>query len=105
MICETIYNEFAGANPYGLPQTTDSRRFFYHSETCISSLHFMPRDNHLKVIASLRSTDVDRNASCDLQFIEYMTHFLNQKFKFNCTDIDLRVTFNSAHIRRDKENR
>jgi hypothetical protein len=100
---KTIQSELTGDNPHRVPQGFDSRRFFYNSNTCISGLHFMPRGNQLKIIASLRSTDVDRNASCDLQFIEFLSHYVNQKFNFDCTDASLKVTFNSAHIRRDLE--
>ena len=99
----TIRNEIAGVNPYNLPQTSNSRRFFYSSDTCISTIHLMPRQNILKVFASLRSTDVIKNASIDLKFLEFLTHFVNQEFKFDCSCIVLDVTFNSAHIRKDLE--
>ena len=102
-IFKTIQNELDGKNPYRKPQTFNSRRFFYNSDTCISSLHFMPRDNTLKVMASLRSTDVDKNASIDLQFLEFLTHFVNQEFEFKCDSAILNTTLNSAHIRRDLE--
>ena len=103
-LCETIHNEINGLNPYKIPQDLNSRRFFYHSDTCIAGLHFMPRGSVLKVVASLRSTDVDRNASVDLQFLEFLTHFINQKFDFNCNVSHLNVVLNSAHIRRDLED-
>ena len=99
----TIRNEIAGVNPYNLPQTSNSRRFFYSSDTCISTIHLMPRQNILKVFACLRSTDVIKNASIDLKFLEFLTHFVNQEFKFECSCIVLDVTFNSAHIRKDLE--
>ena len=102
-ICATIQNELDGKNPYSVPQGLDSRRFFYNSDTCISGIHFLPRGDLLKVLVTFRSTDVDRNASVDLKFIEYLTHEVNREFEFGCTNIELLVTFNSAHIRKDLE--
>jgi hypothetical protein len=99
----TIQNEMDGKNPYNIPQSLTSRRFFYNSSTCISGIHFLPREGLLKVLVTFRSTDVDKNASIDLQFIEYLSHKINRRFKFDCTNIKLFITFNSAHIRRDLE--
>ena len=103
-LCETIQNELDGKNEYNTPQDLSSRRFFYHSDTCISGIHLMPRGKTLKTHVFLRSTDVDRNAEIDLQFLEFLTHFLNQKFNFRCSSANLEVKFNSAHIRDDLEN-
>ena len=100
----TIQNELDGKNPYKISQDHNSRRFFYNSSTCISGIHFLPRGSTLKVLTTFRSTDVDRNASIDLQFIEYLAHKINHRFKFYCDSIDLFVALNSAHIRRDLED-
>lgn len=102
-ITETIQNELDGKNPYEIPQDINSRRFFYNSDTCISGIHFLPRGETLKMIVTFRSTDVDRNASIDLQFVEYLSHEINRRFEFGCTNVNLFVTLNSAHIRRDLE--
>ena len=90
-------------NPYNKPQDNTSRRFFYSSNTCIAGIHFLPRGELLRVLVTFRSTDVDRNASIDLQFVEYLTHKINQRFSFDCERIETFVTLNSAHIRRDLE--
>lgn len=100
---EVIQNELDGKNPYKKPQTLESRRFIYNSDTCISNIHFMPRGTTLNAIVSLRSTDVDRNASIDLKFLEFLTQYINRKFKFFCNTVCLDVTLNSAHIRIDLE--
>jgi hypothetical protein len=102
-LCQTIKNEIDGINPYDKPQTMESRRFFYNSDTCISTIHLMPRQSTLKVYVCLRSTDVVKNASIDLSFLEFLTHFINQEFKFGCDCVILDVTLNSAHVRRDLE--
>lgn len=99
----TISNELAGNNPYNLPQGLSSRRFYYSADTCISSIHFMPRNSDLKVYATFRSTDVDKNAAIDLSFLQYLTHHINNKFNFKCSRVTLSVALNSAHIRTDVE--
>jgi hypothetical protein len=53
------------------------------------------------VNAVFRSTDVDRNASVDLQFIEYISRKLNRHFEWLCDEIEINITMNSAHIRKD----
>ena len=102
-ISVTIRDELSGKNPYNTPQDNTSRRFFYSSNTCIAGIHFLPRGELLRVLVTFRSTDVDRNASIDLQFVEYLTHKINQRFSFDCERIETFVTLNSAHIRRDLE--
>jgi len=104
-ISNIIKDELLGNNEYGTPQTLDSRRFYYNSSTCISSIHLMPRGDSLTVHACLRSTDVDKNAPIDLEFLEFLTQYINKEFQFKCKDIVLNVTFNSAHIRRDLEKK
>ena len=99
----TIRDELSGKNPYNIPQDNTSRRFFYSSNTCIAGMHFLPRGELLRVLVTFRSTDVDRNASIDLQFVEYLTHTINRRFNFECNIIETIVTLNSAHIRRDLE--
>tara|TARA_B100000131_G_scaffold323267_1_gene381189 strand:- start:910 stop:1821 length:912 start_codon:yes stop_codon:yes gene_type:complete len=98
-----IDNELAGNNPYNIPQTLGSRRFIYHSDTCISNLHFMPRGDVLTLHAILRSTDVDRNGSIDLEFLEFLTKHVYKLLDLKADKIMINVTLNSAHIRRDLE--
>ena len=98
-----IQSEIDGENPYNKPQGRDSRRFYYNSNMCISGIHFIPRNDNLRVMVTFRSLDVDRNAVIDLTFIEFLTHKINQKFKFGCHEAEVWLTFNSAHIRKDLE--
>ena len=96
-----IMNEFGGINPYNLPQSYDSRRFYYNSDSCISSLHLLPRDYKVDLVATLRSTDVARNASIDFKFLDFLLSYFTKSY-FETYDVGtLRVRFNSAHIRRD----
>ena len=96
-----VINEFEGINPYGMPQSYNSRRFYYNSDSCISSLHLLPRDYKVDLVATLRSTDVVRNASIDFEFLDFLLSYFTKRY-FESYDVGtLRVRFNSAHIRRD----
>ena len=100
---DKIRREMAGDNPYKTPQGLDSRRFYYSSDTCISSIHFLPRDGRLKAIVTCRSTDVDRNAQLDTRFLAHLTALAAREFGWNTQNklIDLTINYNSAHIRAD----
>ena len=97
-----ITDEIAGKNSYGIPQGLASRRFYYSSDTCISSIHFLNRDGRLKVIANLRSTDAIRNGSLDLRFLTHLSSQIPRQHGWNPSKIDLEVRYNSLHIRHDK---
>ena len=97
---KTIQDELDGKNDYNIAQTRNSRRFFYSSSTCISSIHFMPRASCLKTHVVFRSLDVDNNAGIDLEFINFLISKVNKEFRFNCNNADVSIRFNNAHIRR-----
>lgn len=97
-----IEDEAAGRNPYGAPQDLTSRRFYYSSDTCISSIHFLVRDGRLKVLATLRSTDAVRNGSLDLRFLTHLSALTQRRHSWNVSQIDLEVRYNSLHVRHDK---
>lgn len=101
--CKIIEDEQAGKNEYNTPQGITSRRYYYNSSTCISSIHFLPRNESLNTLVTFRSLDVDKNARIDLKFIEYLVFRINQKFDFKCKNADVRITFNNAHIRKNSE--
>lgn len=101
--CHSVIDaEVAGLNPYGVPQDTTTRRFYYTSDTCISSIHFLIRDRSLKVLATLRSTDAVRNGSLDLRFLTHLSAMTQRSYSWDIEKIDLEVRYNSLHIRRDK---
>jgi hypothetical protein len=100
--CEdVIRDEVAGRNPYGVPQDMSSRRFYYNSDTCISSIHFMPRGDSLTVICSLRSTDSVKNGEIDVRFLSHLAAEVPRTFGWNFKRIRLDLTFNSLHVRDD----
>ena len=96
-----IEKEIEGLNEYGMPQGMNSRRFYYSSRACISSLHFKPRGETLNFICALRSTDAVKNAAIDLSFLEFLIHRLGTKYFGECKNYFLTVTMNSAHLRND----
>lgn len=94
-----VDSEKRGQNLYCAQQGKNSRRFFYNSDTCISSIHFLPRDNTFKVIVNLRSTDSVKNGSIDMEFLETLSRRMHKHVGYDTTRILLDVRFNSLHIR------
>ena len=94
----TIRKELKGLNPYNVPQTMSSRRFYYSTDSCISSIHFMPRNDTLKCYVVFRSTNAIKNAGIDLSFINFLVHRLGNKYFSTCKIYELDVRMNSAHI-------
>jgi hypothetical protein len=99
---EIISRETAGDNPYKTPQNLDTRRFYYSSDTCISSIHFLNRQGNLKVICQLRSTDSVGNGSPDLRFLSHLSTEIARFFSWKPSKILLDVSYNSLHVRNDK---
>lgn len=99
-LTSTISAEMSGNNVYGVPQGLDSRRFYYSSDTCISSIHFLMRGGALKVICTLRSTDAVKNCSIDLRFLAHVSAAIPSVFGWRPSKIDLDVRFNSLHVRK-----
>lgn len=96
-----IEKEFDGLNDYNTPQGLDSRRFYYSSNSCISSLHFKPRGDVLEFICGFRSTDAQKNATIDFQFLEYLVHKFASEYFLDCSDYRIMLSMNSAHLRND----
>lgn len=96
---EIIWKEVSGDNPYGAPQDLSSRRFYYSSDTCISSIHFMNRAGVLKVFVTLRSTDAVKNGSSDLRYLCHLSTEVARINDWNPIQVQLFVSYNSLHIR------
>jgi len=99
--CDIIEKEKMGDNPYKVPQTNKSRRFYYSSNSCIAGIHFLVRENLLTVLASLRSTDVDRNGSIDMKFLCHLSTYIASKLECDINKIELNARLNCAHVRND----
>lgn len=93
-----IYKELLGLNEYGKPQTSQSRRFYYASRSCISSLHFKPRGTHLEFLCCLRSTNALENGVLDIPFLEFLVHTIGSEYFLECKDYRVAVNMNSAHL-------
>lgn len=96
---EIIRKEVAGENVYNSPQDLSSRRFYYSSNTCISSIHFLNRNGYLKVIATLRSTDSIKNGSVDLRYLCHLSTTVAKLNGWNPSRVELFVNYNSLHVR------
>ncbi len=93
-----IEKELDGINEYHVPQDMDSRRFYYSSRSCISSLHLKPRGEVLEFICTFRSTDAQKNAVIDFQFLEYLVHRMGNDYFTKCNKYRIMLTLNSAHL-------
>ncbi len=93
-----ISDELCGKNEYKTPQGLESRRFYYSSRTCISSLHLKPRGNILEFLCTLRSTNAIKNGDLDLRFLELIVHEMKNVYFSQCEDYRIVINMNSAHI-------
>ena len=93
-----IRKEMRGLNPYGKPQGMSSRRFYYSSDTCISSIHLMPRGKNLFCHAVFRSTNSEKNAAIDIEFLDFLVNVLGKKYFLDCKTYSIELKLNSAHI-------
>lgn len=101
--CEDIVRcERNAINPYFTPQGDyTSRRFYFSSDTCVSSIHFLPRTDEVRVLCTLRSTDAVRNGALDMRFLSHLATHMTRKFGWRTDHVLLTVNFNSLHIRTD----
>lgn len=58
----------------------------------------MPRGSHLKCLAVFRSTNVEVNASIDIEFLNFLVKSLGSKYFLDCETYDVRLRINSAHL-------
>ena len=95
---EKIKNELSGNNPYDRKETKESRRFIYHSDTCISLAHFLVRDDSLDCKFFLRSSNVKDTLYYDINFLKHMSKVVYEQL--DCGGKFCRMSFvlNSAHI-------
>lgn len=92
-----IDKELFGLNEYSVPQKIDSRRFIYTSNTCISMVHAMYRNNVLDVKSVLRSSNVSKTLWADYEFLKIICLDIAKKLDLNC-DVYLSLEVRSAHI-------
>ena len=77
VVLKKIRDERTGLNPYGKPQTKNSRRFIYCNTECISLIHASYRDTILDVHFVLRSSEVKTTFENDLEFLYECDYIIN----------------------------
>ena len=92
-----IRKELRGLNPYNSKQDMSSRRFYYSSDSCISSVHLLPRGDHVSCVSTFRSTNADKNAKIDIEFLNFLVLRLSKKYFLNCKTYSIDLKLNSAH--------
>jgi len=99
-VLKKIRDERTGLNPYGKPQTKNSRRFIYCNTECISLIHASYRDTILDVHFVLRSSEVKTTFENDLEFLYYLTKMIYEELELESKKDAVRMRFNlnSAHI-------
>lgn len=94
-------NEVSGNNEYNRKEQVDSRRFIFVSDTCISSMHAIIRDETIHFNAYMRSSNVDQ-VEYDYNFIKNMIIVFNdlvlKKYKKQCKYYKFNLSFGSAHV-------
>ena len=97
-IQKKIADELNGDNPYNRKETKESRRFIYHSDTCISLAHFLIRDDSLDCKFFLRSSNVKDTLYYDINFIKHMSKVVYNSFDIQDKFCRISVIINSGHI-------
>ena len=97
-IQKKIADELNGDNPYNRKETKESRRFIYHSDTCISLAHFLIRDESLDCKFFLRSSNVKDTLYYDINFIKHMSKIVYNTFDIQDKFCRISVIINSGHI-------
>jgi len=93
-----IADELNGINPYNRKETKESRRFIYHSDTCISLAHFLIRDESLDCKFFLRSSNVKDTLYYDINFIKHMSKVVYNSFDIQDKFCRISIVINSGHI-------
>lgn len=95
---EKIKNELSGINSKNKKETTESRRFIYTSETCISLAHFLLREDSLDVKIFFRSSNVKDTLYYDLNFAKHLVSCVYSQLDIDNKFCRVNFAINSAHI-------
>lgn len=97
-IKQKITNEMSGKNPYERKETVNSRRFIYNSDTCISTAHFLLRDECLDCKFFLRSSNVKDTLYYDINFLKHMSKVVYNELEAFDKFCRMTIVINSGHI-------
>ena len=103
---QKFLSEATGDNEYNRKEQINSRRFIFVSDTCISSIHALVRNNTIYFNAYMRSSNVDQ-VRHDYSFIKNLVVVFNNliqgqyggSFKF----YKLNLSFGSAHVIKEQK--
>jgi len=95
-----ISKEIAGDNEYSKVQVpSNTRRFVYADDSCISMINILVRGSTLNAYAVLRSSNTVDTLSYDLRFLEHL--IMEAEDYMSCSFIENRrmtVNIHSAHV-------
>jgi hypothetical protein len=98
---QKFVDETSGNNEYNRKEQVISRRFIYTSDTCISSIHALVRDNTIHINAYMRSSNV-KQIEHDYNFIKNQiitfSNLIRGRFSKYCDYYRFDLSFGSAHI-------
>lgn len=97
----TIYNELEGKNEYGMTQDIASRRFIHTSNTCISLIQCLYRNNTFNFNCVLRSSNVVTTLHKDLAFLVYLAREVAKILELSTGaqgTIKFKIDINSGHL-------
>ena len=95
---EKISNELSGNNEYNRIESSNSRRFVYTDDSCISFIQLSIRNKKMDFHVVIRSSDVENIFPHDLKFLYYLASTCYERFQDELTGARLRFNLNSAHI-------
>lgn len=92
-----IEKELYGIGGKGV-QKTDSRRFIFSGEECISFIHTLFRENELNVKVVMRSSNVYNTLWADYEFLRIICLDIANALNIQKSEIYLDLEIRSAHI-------
>ena len=93
-----INDELSGKNEYNRIENINSRRFIYTSNTCISLIQCLIRDNFFDIKVFLRSSNAKDSLYYDINFIKFLSKKIYDHLKLKNHLCRYNVTINSCHI-------
>lgn len=103
---QKIIDEISGKNEYNRKENQNSRRFIFVSDTCISSIHAIVRNDLITFNVYMRSSNVDQ-INHDYSFIKNLIltfkNLMAENFRKSYSYYEFNLLFGSAHVVREKK--
>lgn len=97
-VSDKISKELAGKNEYNRKESHTSRRFIHTSDTCISLVHFLMREEALDCKFFLRSSNVKDTLYYDINFLKYLSSKVYEILQAHGKFCRMSFVINSGHI-------